>query len=152
MRCSGTIGGNLCFAEPHADPPALLSALDARVRLESPGGTRECGIEVFLRGAFETERLPDEIMTAVIVPRLPAQAGAAYRRFGHLERPAVGAAALMLTNGRICVRASLRLGAIGATPIRLPSTESALTGLPLDDIADELSKHAAEEAGGNRDR
>jgi carbon-monoxide dehydrogenase medium subunit len=84
-------------------------------------------------------------MTAVIVPPPPAQAGAAYRRSGHLERPAVGAAALITTDGRTCLGARLRLGAIGSRPIRLASTESALTGLPIDAVVDELPRHAADE-------
>ena len=51
----------------------------------------------------------------------------------------------MRTDGRICSGVSLRLGAIGAGPVRLPETESALTGLPLDAVPHELSEHAAGE-------
>lgn len=148
VRCTGTIGGNLCFGEPHADPPALLAALGARVRLQGPQGVRECAMDEFLRGAFETARRPEEVMTAIILPRPPAGSGAAYRRFGHLERPAVGAAALVVGEGRACASVRLRLGAIGSAPIRLPATEAALAGVPLDAAAQELRRYAGEEVGG----
>jgi carbon-monoxide dehydrogenase medium subunit len=143
VRCAGTIGGNLCFAEPHADPPALLAALGARVRLQGPAGTRELAMADFIHGAFETARAADEIMTAVVLPVQPQHA--AYRRFGHLERPAVGAAAVVRADGRRCVEARLWLGAIGGAPIRLAGAEAALAGLPTDALTDALAAHAAAE-------
>jgi carbon-monoxide dehydrogenase medium subunit len=148
VRCAGTIGGNLCFAEPHADPPALLAALGARVRLQAGEQERECAVDDFFQGAFATAREPDEVLTAVVVPRPGARSGAAYRSFGHLERPAVGAAAVVAADGGGCAAIRLRLGAIGSTPIRLPATEAALAGAPLDALADTLRRCAADEIGG----
>lgn len=142
VRCAGTLGGNLCFAEPHADPPALLAALGARVRLEGPGGMRELAVADFTLGAFETARTPDEILTAIVVPAQPVRA--AYRRFGHLERPAVGAAVVVQAESRRCASAQLWLGALGGAPIRLASAD-ALTGLPLDELAEALPAAAAAE-------
>ena len=148
VRCAGTIGGNLCFAEPHADPPALLAALGARIRLQARDGVRECAVDDFFQGAFETARRPDEVVTAVVLPRSAARSGAAYRNFGHLERPAVGAAVVLVADAGTCANARLRLGAIGSVPIRLPATEAALGGLPLDAVAHELRRRAADEIGG----
>jgi carbon-monoxide dehydrogenase medium subunit len=148
VRCAGTIGGNLCFAEPHADPPALLAAMGARVRLQARNGVRECAVDDFFHGAFETARRPDEVMTAVVLPRPAARSGAAYRKFGHLERPAVGAAVVLVADAGTCNSARLRLGAIGSVPIRLPATEAALAGLPLDAVAHELRRRAVDEIGG----
>ena len=91
VRCAGTLAGNLAFAEPHADPPALLVALGARVVLTGVGGSRELPLEDFLVGAYETELGEDELIEAVIVP---LGANAAYRKFQVLERPAVGVAAV----------------------------------------------------------
>jgi aerobic carbon-monoxide dehydrogenase medium subunit len=142
VRCAGTIAGNLCFAEPHADPPALLAALGARVRLEQRGELRELSVNDFIRDAFETERRPNEVLTAVIVDRPPPRSRAAYRRFGHLERPAVGAAAVVVTDsaGRICSEVRLWLSAIGSQPVRLSRSEAALTNIPVDAIVHELSE------------
>ena len=147
VRCAGTIGGNLCFAEPHADPPALLAALGARVRLQGASGVREVAVGDFILGAFETARDPGEVMTAVLIPQLPGRARAAYRSFGHVERPAVGAAAVVVVSadGRVCSEARLWLGAIGSAPARRIGAEAALAGVPLASLADALAGGASAE-------
>jgi xanthine dehydrogenase iron-sulfur cluster and FAD-binding subunit A len=53
VRGTGTIGGNLCFAEPHADPGTLLQVYDARVKLALQGSIRTLASEAFFVGAFE---------------------------------------------------------------------------------------------------
>src|SRR5690606_18830181 len=52
VRVAGTIGGNLCFAEPHADPPALLAALGATLTLRGVGGERSAPMAEFIEGEF----------------------------------------------------------------------------------------------------
>ncbi|MCW3015940.1 MAG: carbon monoxide dehydrogenase, partial [Solirubrobacterales bacterium] len=92
VRNTGTLGGNLCFGEPHGDPPTALLVHDARVRLASVRGERELSLDEFHVGVLETAREPDEVLTQVIVPELPRH-GTAYLRFAAAERPSVGAAA-----------------------------------------------------------
>lgn len=87
VRAQGTIGGNLCFAEPRSDIAAVLTALDARVRLRSADGARELRVPDFVLGAFYTDRSPREILVEVVVP-LPAPVGV-YRKFQTVERPTV---------------------------------------------------------------
>ena len=146
VRVSGTIGGNLCFAEPHADPPALLAALGARVMLRSAGGERSVPMADFIEGEFTTVRRADEIMTGVRIPIPGAGARFAYRSFGHLERPAVGIAFGYVPGaGKAAYR--VWAGAIADKPMRLRSVEDALDGVPLGSLADvlpEAARRAAE--------
>ncbi len=134
VRCAGTLGGNLCFAEPHADPPALLAALNARLRLESASGRREVAIADFILGDFETAREPGEILTDILIPRPTTGVRAAYRSFGAGERPAAGgAAALRIENGR-CRSASLWVGALSGRPVAMPQSAAALIDLAVADL------------------
>jgi carbon-monoxide dehydrogenase medium subunit len=121
VRAAGTLGGNLAFAEPHADPPALLTALGARVELAGAGGTRELAVDDFVLGAYETALAEDEIMTAIVVP---TRARAVYDKFQVLERPAVGVALALAPDGALVVV----IGAVDERPIRVP-----LGGVDPDD-------------------
>ena len=62
VRNAGTIGGNLCFAEPHSDPATLLTALDAQLTLTSASGTRQLPMASFITGLMETARRHEEIL------------------------------------------------------------------------------------------
>lgn len=128
VRAAGTLGGNLCFAEPHADPPALLCALGATLVLAGSEGERRVAMEDFILGEFTTERRDDELLAAIEVPPMPAGARAAYRSFGHMERPAAGVAALAVPaatgwDWRFWV------GAACSRPSRLPALERTMAGL-----------------------
>jgi carbon-monoxide dehydrogenase medium subunit len=139
VRASGTLAGNLAFAEPHADPPALLIALGARVALAGSGGRRELPLEDFIAGAYETELGEDELIEAVIVPLTDVRA--VYRKFQVLERPAVGVAAAGRVVGGLFVEApAVVVGAVDEQPIRVPA--DALAGAACDD-ADALDALAA---------
>ena len=73
VRNTGTLGGNLAFAEPHSDPATFLLACGATVELEGPDGRRELGIGDFVLGPLWTAREPDEVIVAIHVP--PAAEG-----------------------------------------------------------------------------
>src|SRR6266542_5435864 len=62
FRAAGTLAGDLAFAEPHADPPALLMALGAAVVLQGPGGRRSVPLAEFLVGMYQTSLGPDEMV------------------------------------------------------------------------------------------
>jgi aerobic carbon-monoxide dehydrogenase medium subunit len=68
VRSTGTIGGNLAFAEPHSDPATLLLACGATVELAGPGGRRTLSVADFILGPLFTARDPEEIVTAVNIP------------------------------------------------------------------------------------
>jgi aerobic carbon-monoxide dehydrogenase medium subunit len=129
VRNVGTLGGNLCFSDPHSDPGTLLLVYDAGVLLQRDGATRTMPLEEFLVGSYETALDPAELLVAVNVPALPATTGVAYKRIEKIERPSAGvAAAAGLSDGRL-VDVRLAVGCVGPKPVRLRELESRLTGL-----------------------
>ncbi len=72
IRNQGTLGGSLAHADPAAELPAALLALDARVHVTGPRGAREIAADAFFRGLLTTALEADEILTAVEVPAQPA--------------------------------------------------------------------------------
>jgi aerobic carbon-monoxide dehydrogenase medium subunit len=72
VRCRGTIGGNVCYADPSSNFPPLLLALDAMFVVAGPGGEREVAAGEFFRGPFRTAVEPGELLRAI---RLPPRAG-----------------------------------------------------------------------------
>jgi carbon-monoxide dehydrogenase medium subunit len=139
VRQVGTLGGNLCFAEPHADPGTLLQVYDASVELTRQGGRRTIPLEQFFVGAFEVALADDEILTTIHVPPLPAHTAAAYVKFGHLERPSVGVAVAVtaVPDGVQAVR--LAVGCVGPTPRRIHEAEALLSGQELQGARAALS-------------
>jgi carbon-monoxide dehydrogenase medium subunit len=95
VRNTGTLGGNLCFAEPHSDPATLLVALGARVIAEGPDGRREIPMDDFFAGAYETCLRSGELLTAVEVPTAKPQQRMAYLKFQVHERPMLGLALVL---------------------------------------------------------
>ncbi|MFQ5751730.1 MAG: FAD binding domain-containing protein, partial [bacterium] len=83
VRNRGTIGGSLAHADPAADYPALLLALDADIEIAAQSGNRTVGADKFFTGFFETELKSDEIITQVRFPVLSKGTGAAYEKFPH---------------------------------------------------------------------
>lgn len=69
IRNRGTIGGSLAHADPAADWPLALSALDARLELTGPSGVRQVRAAAFMLGAFTTQLADGELISAVLVPR-----------------------------------------------------------------------------------
>jgi carbon-monoxide dehydrogenase medium subunit len=147
VRNAGTLGGNLCFAEPHADPPILLHALRARVRLESASGFRELPLEVFQLGLLEVDLRNGELLTQVLVP-VDERAGVAYKRFAHLERPTAGVAAVVRRRGATAEEVRVVAGAVAARPQRLATAERAVLDQGPDGFEAAATAAAAEvEAG-----
>ena len=137
IRCMGTIGGNLCFAEPHADPPALLATLDAGVTLQNGKTERHVTIGDFITSEFTTARLDDEVLTNIRVPLPPAGARYAFQKLGHLARPAVTIAAGCIPKDS-GLQYRIWAGAIAGRPIRIEAVESALAGIPFANLPDVL--------------
>jgi len=120
IRHRGTIGGSLAHADPAADLPMALVALGGTMELSGPGGTRSVGADDFFAGYFETALEPDELLTAVRVPRRPGQPWG-YQKFVRRANDwaIVGAAAV---DGRIA------LASMGPVPMRALAAEQALAG------------------------
>jgi aerobic carbon-monoxide dehydrogenase medium subunit len=140
VRNQATIGGNLAHADPAQDPPPMLMALGAYVEAVGGGGQRRIAVDDLFAGYLETTLAPDEVLTAVVVPRLTSRTRAGYLKFlpGTEDDYATVsvAAAAELADGR-CTRLRVALGGVAPTSVRARSVEAALTGRSVDpgDIA-----------------
>lgn len=145
VREVGTIGGNLCFAEPHADPGTLLLALDAKLIAAKKTGQREITAEKFFRDAYETSLESDELLTEIRIPRPAADGGLAYLKFGYLERPSVGVAVRVEFSGggKSIAEARIAVGCAGPAPRRVEEAEALLKGKSVQEAT-----RSIEEAGG----
>jgi len=146
VRQAGTIGGNLCFAEPHADPGTLLIALGAKLVAAKGSSQREITAEDFFVDAYETSLEPDELLTDIQVPE--ANRGVAYLKFGYLERPSVGVAvALGAGDGKQYIGdIKIAVGCAGPAPKRMADAEALLRGKSREEATRNLPK-AGEIAG-----
>ena len=143
VREVGTIGGNLCFAEPHADPGTLLLALGASVVAAKGDGRREIPIDRFFVDAYENALADDELLAEIRVPRMPARSAAAYLKFGYLERPSVGVAAFLQCDGKAIREARVAVGCAGPMPRRVSGAEELLRGKSLDEASRRLDEAGA---------
>lgn len=146
VRNQGTLGGNLCFAEPHSDPATFLLAAGARLDLRGPSGRREVAIDDFLVGPFATIRVADEILAAVHVPAATAGEGRAYEKIVFRERPAVSVAVrIRIADGAIA-EARVVVGSMTDVPAVVADAGAALAGSPADGESTEESLTAAADA------
>lgn len=148
VRNMATVGGGLAHADPNQDPPPSLIALGATVKATSANGSRVIPLDEFFTDYYETMLKPDEIITEVFVPNLPANSGAAYLKF--LPRTAddyatVSAAAVLTLDKTKKTISNVRiaLGSVGTTPIRATAAEAVLRGQP---VKAEAFAEAAEKA------
>lgn len=128
VRASGTLGGNLCFAEPHSDPATLLTALEAKARIQGKAGEKTVAVEKLITGAYETSIGADELLTAVEVPVLARNQRAAYLKFQTHERPTLGMALFLEVDGDTIKKARAVIGSVSATPTRSDRADAALVG------------------------
>lgn len=133
VRQAGSIGGNLCFAEPHADPGTLLMALGAKMIAENTSGKREIAAESFFVDAYETSLQADELLTEIRVPTPGASSRSAYLKFGYLERPSVGVAVALTLDGAIVNSVKIAVGCAGPAPRRVAEAEALLSGKGKDE-------------------
>ena len=129
VRNRGTIGGSLAHADPSADYPATMLALDADIEIVGRGGSRTVKARDFFQGLFTVNLSPEEIIAAVhVTPTTTAAYAKLYQRASHYA--IVGVAAALETGGGAITAA--RVGLTGATPsaIRLSNVEQALVGKP----------------------
>lgn len=132
VRNTGTLGGNLAFAEPHSDPATFLLACDAHVELASADGTRTVGMGDLVLGPFQTVRDPGEIIVAIEVPaRRPAE-GRAYAKIKLFERPAASVAVRLRLADDAIAEAVVAVGSLTEIPMLVPDAAAALVGATLD--------------------
>ncbi|MNV28235.1 Carbon monoxide dehydrogenase medium chain [compost metagenome] len=129
VRNQGTIGGNLCYADPATDPPGCLMALDAQVVVTGTQGDRVMGIEEFLVGYYTTALAPDELLSEIrIAPPRPGTSGV-YSRFLRTaaeHRPLASVAASARRSGTTWQDIRIAVGASTPIPLRLRRAEAFL--------------------------
>jgi carbon-monoxide dehydrogenase medium subunit len=143
VRQAGTIGGNLCFAEPHADPGTLLMALGARMIAEKSSSKREIGAEDFFVDAYETSLEGDEVLTEIRITTPKANSRSAYLKFGYLERPSVGVAVALTVNAGGLSDPKIAVGCAGPAPRRVAEAEALLDGKSTEEATRNLSAAGA---------
>ena len=130
VRNTGTIGGSIAHADPAADYPASLLALEARVSLVSSKGKREVTIADFFVDTFTTALDPGEIVQAVVVPIEDQSVGTSYQK---MVQPAsgfaiVGVAARIRKSGGKIALARVGVTGLSGKPYRALAVEKALEG------------------------
>lgn len=143
VRNLGTLGGSLAHADPAADYPAALFALDAQVRIAGPSNERTLSIDDFLIDMFTTVLEPGELIREVIVPAEAPGTGTAYQK---VLQPASGFAVVGIAvrirraEGRI---AMARIGVTGLTSraFRAADAEALLEG--TEGSAEDIRRAAA---------
>lgn len=139
VRATGTLGGNLAFAEPHSDPATLLLALGGTARAQGRSGERTLSMDKLLAGAYENSLAQDEVLTGVDVPLPGPSRRSAYLKFQVHERPLLGLALVLDLNdeGSEIRAACCAVGCVSPTPCRSATAESLITG-PADSIEQRL--------------
>jgi carbon-monoxide dehydrogenase medium subunit len=134
VRTRATLGGNLAHADPANDHPAVMLALGADVLVQGPDGQRAIPARELFTGMFETSLEPDELLTAIRIPPLPARAACVYVK---KERQAgdfaiAGAAAWVRVEDGLIAEARVALTNVGPMPERARALEERLMGERAD--------------------
>jgi len=149
IRNQGTLGGNLCYADPATDPPTCLMALDAQVLVASHRGERELAVQDFVVDYYTTALEPDELVVEIRVPPPPADHDGRYTRFKRTaaeHRPLVNVAVAVRRSGALCHEARVVVGASVPIAMRVPGAEALLAG---QRVTPELAAEAAQRAAGD---
>jgi CO/xanthine dehydrogenase FAD-binding subunit len=138
------VAGNLCNASPAADGVPALMVLDAEVELTSLGGKRVLPLGEFILGNRKTALRPDEMVTAIRVPKASTTGASAFEKLGARRylviSIAMAAARLALDDDGRISKAAVAVGSCSAVAQRLSGLESALVGLrPDKEIADAVA-------------
>jgi len=149
VRNQGTIGGNLCYADPSTDPPGCLMALDASVVLGSTRGERVLSMEEFLVDYYTTAMELDEVLLEIRVPVQAPGTQGTYTRFLRTaaeHRPLVSVALVVQMEGQTCRQARLSVGASTPIPTRLRRAEDWLCGKAVNaELAAQVAGIVAED-------
>ncbi|TML03077.1 MAG: xanthine dehydrogenase family protein subunit M [Actinobacteria bacterium] len=138
VRSVGTLGGNLCFSDPHSDPATFLLASGAELVCRRGSAERTISIGEFVRGPYETALEPKELLTEIRIPALPAGTALAHEKFSMHERPALTVSCFMRAEDSRVAEARIAVGSVSAIPARVLDAESALVGLSPRSDAERL--------------
>jgi carbon-monoxide dehydrogenase medium subunit len=155
VRTAGTLGGNLCFGDPHSDPATFLLAAGAEVVLRRSGEpARVLPLGDFMLGPYQTALEPGDLLVSIRVPATAAGTGIAHHKLAFRERPAATAAVwVRVAEGRLA-EARIGVGSVGPVAVRASAAESLLLGgAAVDEVAEAAAQasRAAEDANGSEE-
>ncbi|MGA2400723.1 MAG: xanthine dehydrogenase family protein subunit M [Syntrophobacteraceae bacterium] len=149
IRNRGTIGGNICHADPACDLTAVTLAVGAELKAIGPGGARTIKSDDFFVDLFTSALKHGELLTEIAIPSYLPGTGDAYHKLTQRSGDfAIVSVAVVMTlgDGDVCQSASVVLGSVGPTPIRSKKAEKALKGKSITDkLIDEASDLASRE-------
>lgn len=146
VRHVGTVGGSVAHADPAADLPTLLVALDATVLARGPDGEREIPAREFFTGLFATALQPGELVTALRVPATGKGTGAAYLKHPHpaSRYAVVGVAATLTVEDGAVSEAAVAVGGVTGHPVLAEEAgDSLVGGSPEPDALAEAAERVA---------
>jgi aerobic carbon-monoxide dehydrogenase medium subunit len=129
VRNVGTLGGNLCFSDPHSDPATFLLALDAEAEYDG----RRVPLSEFLVGPYETALGPGQLLAAVRIPVPPPGTAISHRKLAFHERPAATVACAVRLEGGTIADARIAVGSVGPRAVRAGAAERAVAGKEIGD-------------------
>ena len=148
IRNRGTVGGSVAHADPAAELPAVMVALDAVMTIRGPGGTRRVAAADFFRSYLETEVGVDEMLVDVHIPVAAAsRTGSSFqeisRRHGDFALAGAATQIELDADGRVR-RAAIAFCGVASTPVRADAATTELVGRVLDKpTIDEIGRLAA---------
>lgn len=130
VRNRGTIGGSIAHADPAADVPTVMVALDATFTATGPGGSRDIPASAFFTSLLTTALNADEVLTSITINTSGLGKGGAYLKHPHPASgyAVVGVAAVVGLDGGKCAGVRVAIGGSVANPIRVSAAEAALNG------------------------
>jgi aerobic carbon-monoxide dehydrogenase medium subunit len=147
-RSRGTVGGSIAHADPSTEIPVVLQALEGEVTARGPNGERTIKAEDLFVGPLTTALEPNEILTEIRFPVMPADTGYAFEEFArrHGDFAIVAIAAAVGIDGGACRWVRLAVAGAGPTPLKLTAAVAILLNKGLEPAAiDEASDAASEE-------
>jgi aerobic carbon-monoxide dehydrogenase medium subunit len=147
VRHRGTLGGALAHGDPAGDLPAVILALDGTLTAQGPGGQREIPAADFFVDYLTTSLAPDEILTAIRIPKLGPGWGYRYEKFHRTAQSwaTVAVAALVRRDNGSVAEARIGLTNMGTVPVRASAAEQAARGADATQAAlSEAATHADE--------
>jgi aerobic carbon-monoxide dehydrogenase medium subunit len=142
IRNRGTIGGSLAFADPAAELPACVLALDGELDIVGPQGQRTIKAEDFFKDLFETALTPRDMLTAIRIPVANADTRVGFGEFArrHGDYALVGLAACARAEGKRLGDLRLAYFGVGTTPVRAREAERTLAQRDVDAAVSALAQ------------
>ena len=147
IRTRGTIGGSIAHADPSAEYPAVLTALEGEVVASGPKGERVVKAKDLFLTYLTTSLKSDEVLSEIRLPVMPMGAGFALEEFArrHGDFAIVAIAAMVVPDATRCKQARLATAGAGPVPVRLRAAEEILERDGVTDAAiDAAARRAAE--------